>query len=39
MDLLAAGGGGGGRGAPSPDQRVCKGVLFFMIKQKILETK
>ena len=37
MDLL--GGGGGVRGAHSPGQRGWKGVLFFMIKQKILDTK
>jgi hypothetical protein len=37
------GGGGGGGGAvhpPSPGQRGCRGgVLFFMIKQKIIRYK
>ena len=32
-------GGGGVRCGPSPDKRGCKGVLFFMINKKILETK
>jgi hypothetical protein len=43
MDIVGGGGGGGGgggvRGAPSPDQRGCKGVLFFMIKQKNVRDK
>jgi hypothetical protein len=33
MDLL---GGAGGCAPPSPGQRGCQGVLFFMIKQKIM---
>ena len=35
------GGGGGGAGVhpPSPGQRGCRGVLFFMIKQKIIRGK
>jgi hypothetical protein len=34
MDLL-----GGGVHPPSPGQRGCRGVLFFMIKQKIIRDK
>jgi hypothetical protein len=33
------GGGGGGVAPPSPGQRGCRGVLFFMIKQKIIRDK
>jgi hypothetical protein len=34
MDLLGGGGGAGSAPPPSPGQRGCRGVLFFMIKQK-----
>ena len=36
MDLL---GGAGGVHPPSPGQMGCRGVLFFMIKQKIIRDK
>ena len=41
MNLLGSAGAGGG-GCTSPGQRGCKGgggVLFFMIKQKIIRDK
>ena len=33
------GGGGGGGAPPSTGQRGCRGVLFFMIKQKNIRGK
>ena len=39
MDSLGEGCGGGGVHPPSPGQRGCRGVLFFMIKQKIITDK
>ena len=39
MDLLGGCRGGGGLCTPSPGQRGCRGVLFFMIKQKIIRGK
>jgi hypothetical protein len=36
MDLL---GGGEDVHPPSPGQRGCRGVIFFMIKQKIIRDK